>query len=77
MTLPRERWTFRDPSGAGICPRCKFPIEVHPLDEFGVDVGRCPDQPPRAYELRGLAPGLTGGLPAEEWVRRIRDEEPA
>jgi site-specific DNA-methyltransferase (adenine-specific) len=35
-----------------------------------------PDLPTPA-DLRGLAPGMTGGLPAEEWVRRIRDEEPA
>jgi hypothetical protein len=40
-------WTFRDPSGAGFCSRCHLPIEVHPLDEDGVDVDRCPDQPAR------------------------------
>lgn len=28
---------------------------------------------PSPATLRGLAPGLTGGLPAEEWVRRLRD----
>jgi hypothetical protein len=44
MTLPREQWEFRDPSGAGICPICRFPIEVHPLDAYGVDIARCPDR---------------------------------
>jgi hypothetical protein len=27
--------------GAGICSRCGWGIDVHPLDAEGVDVGRC------------------------------------
>lgn len=42
--LDVERLTFRDPDGSGFCPRCHFPIAVHPLDEHGMDVDRCPDQ---------------------------------
>jgi hypothetical protein len=30
---------------------------------------------PRAADLRGLVPGMTQGLGAAEWVRRIRDAE--
>ena len=32
------------------------------------------DNLPTPSDLRGLVPGLRGGLPAEEWVRRIRDD---
>jgi hypothetical protein len=31
---------------------------------------------PTAAMLRGLAPGITGGMRSDEWVRRIRDEQP-
>jgi len=41
-----------------------------------IDLQVLRDEPrPRAADLRGLVPGMTQGLGAAEWVRRIRDAE--
>jgi hypothetical protein len=66
-------WTFRDPSGAGFCPRCHLPIEVHPLDEQGEDVDRCPDQPIRVPANDGKgSPDLALGV-AQERPQRMTE----
>ena len=43
-------------------------VQVRSLSVLAHDKRR-----PRAADLYGLVPGLTGGLPSDEWVRRIRD----
>ena len=41
-----------------------------------IDLQVLRDEPrPSPRDLIGLAPELTHGLPAEEWIRRIRDAE--
>lgn len=39
------------------------------------DITVHPDDAPLLSDLRGIAPGLTGGVPAEDFVRSSRDEE--
>lgn len=76
--FPAEMW---DDVKAGLQER----VRVHGLVTFdrlgrpervqvrSIQVLRQDRQRPRAATLLGLVPNLTGGVPSEVWVRRIRD----
>ncbi len=76
--FPASMW---DDVKAGVQER----VRVHGLVTFdrlgrpervqvrSIQVLRHDRQRPRAAALLGLAPNLTGGVPSEVWVRRIRD----
>jgi hypothetical protein len=50
----------------------QFPYEVNAKK---IDVHEADKDLPTLYDLKGIAPNLTGGLSSVEWVRNMRDEE--
>ena len=48
----------------------KFP---HAIDASDLDIYPLDDELPKLSELRGMAPDLTGGLEAHEFLEQVRD----